>query len=83
LAALENLWGRREYLRPQIAGRSQEQRQQLIANIDFNKCERWAYTRMINVSQGEKIIMKSYGHNIQLDPYGARVSSCFNCNTLS
>ncbi len=74
LVALENLWGCWDFLRPQISERSQEDRQRLIANVDFSKWERWAYTRMINVSQNEKIIMKKivaeleYAFLIKLEP---------------
>ncbi len=74
LAACENLWGCWEYLRPQFSKYNQEERQLLITHVDFTKWERWAYTRMINVPQGEKIIMKKivaeleYAFLIKLEP---------------
>jgi hypothetical protein len=58
LKSCEKLWGCWEYQRPQISKYNKEERQRLITNPEFNKWERWAYTRMINVSQDEKIIMK-------------------------
>ncbi len=74
LAALENLWRCFEYIRPQISKESQEDRQRLITNVDFSKWERWAYTRMMNVPQGEKIFIKNivaeleYAFLIKLEP---------------
>jgi len=67
LNLLENVWGRREVLRTQLAGFSKKRRLNLIETADIpTKWERYAYSRFHNLQPGKRLSMEQVINEIEL-----------------
>lgn len=67
LLFLENIWGRTEMLRPQVAKLSRKARLSLIRTADLTtKWERYAYSRFRNWEQDKKLAMQSLIEEIEV-----------------
>lgn len=67
LELLENIWGKREVIRPQIRQLSLKNRKTLIDTCDLEtKWERYAYSRFMNLESGKRLFMKNLIAEIEL-----------------
>lgn len=67
LELLENLWGKREVIRPQIRQLSLKNRKALIDTCDLEtKWERYAYSRFMNLESDKRLFMKNLILEIEL-----------------
>lgn len=67
LRFLEQVWGRAEMVRPQLAKLSMKARLSCIRTADLSsKWERYAYSRFRNQEQGRKLAMKTVVEEIEV-----------------
>ncbi|MBA3006961.1 MAG: hypothetical protein KJ900_12100 [Proteobacteria bacterium] len=67
LELLENIWGKREVIRPQIRQLSLKNRKALIDTCDLDtKWERYAYSRFMNLESDKRLFMKTLILEIEL-----------------
>lgn len=67
LQLLEKTWCKREILRSQLRQFSKKRRQQLINSADFEtKWERYAYSRLSNLTKGERLPMKKLIDEVEI-----------------
>ncbi|MDD3815674.1 MAG: hypothetical protein PHZ02_13630 [Desulfocapsaceae bacterium] len=67
LKLLENLWGKIEFIRPQLIKKNKRSRKALIDTCDLEtKWERYAFSRFMNLEPDHKIYMKHLIAEIEL-----------------
>ncbi|MFH2124520.1 MAG: hypothetical protein ABIJ50_13690 [Pseudomonadota bacterium] len=67
LELLKKLWGKMDFVRPQLRQMNKKNRKPFIETCKFDtKWERSAYSRMMNIESGERLSMKKLIRDIEV-----------------